>query len=88
MSVFFIVSTVVVFTHSIFELLDMSWQVLLSRVPRSANKVVDGLAKLFHIPADSKVLVLDNFSAHVFFDPPVSLLPFVQDDLFSTSRFS
>ncbi|KAL4324093.1 hypothetical protein GQ457_11G009610 [Hibiscus cannabinus] len=28
--------------HSIFELLDRPWQVLLSRVPRSANKVADG----------------------------------------------
>ncbi|KAL4273945.1 hypothetical protein GQ457_13G007600 [Hibiscus cannabinus] len=65
-----------------------SWQVLLSRVPRSANKIADGLAKLFHVPADSEVLVLDNFFVHVFFDPPVSLLPFVQDDLFSASEFS
>ncbi|KAL4334394.1 hypothetical protein GQ457_07G013410 [Hibiscus cannabinus] len=74
--------------HSIFELLDRPWQVLLSRVPRSANKVADGLAKLCHVPADSEVLVLDNFSAHVFFDPPVSLLHLLQDDWLSAFGFS
>ncbi|KAL4311689.1 hypothetical protein GQ457_01G054500 [Hibiscus cannabinus] len=57
-----------------------SFNVLLSRVPRSANKVADGLAKLCHVPTDSEVLVLDNYSAHVFFDPPVSLLHLLQDD--------
>ncbi|KAL4335120.1 hypothetical protein GQ457_07G012830 [Hibiscus cannabinus] len=74
--------------HSIFELLDRPWKVFLSRVPRSANKVADGLAKLCHVPAVSEVLVFDNFSAHVFFDPPVSLLHLMQDDLSSASGFS